>query len=235
MIKIGNSDIRGIKLGASDVQAFLGDQPLFKYRKAQYISSTTTGGQYIDLGCKLMENTDPIEISIKFNITGRGKDGPDTQGTLLASQPEVSPWPGFVLRYAGSDDTYIQLQVKFNFTGSWNFGGGKYQSMYLSYGGKYDQRCYDNTIYEFTETLDNMPSSQIHTMNCHLFCALDGNNQPFRFTKADLYYLKIKKGGVVIRDLVPVYNYEEGEAGLYDKQNDVFYKSQGDAPFEVTY
>ena len=78
-----------------------------KYKRIEYISSTSTGGQYIDLGCKLLENTDDIEIDIKFNIKGRGKD--NGQSTFIAAQPEISPYPGFVLRYntASITDKYI--------------------------------------------------------------------------------------------------------------------------------
>ena len=41
---------------------------LEEYEQLEYISSTATGGQYINLGCKLMENTDDIHIDIKFKI-----------------------------------------------------------------------------------------------------------------------------------------------------------------------
>ena len=36
-----------------------------EYKQLEYISSTQTGGQYINLGCKLFENTDDIRIDIK--------------------------------------------------------------------------------------------------------------------------------------------------------------------------
>lgn len=247
MIKIGNSDIRGIKLGASDVQAFLGDQPLFKYRKAQYISSTQTGGQYIDLGCKLMENTDDIEIDIKFimndayrNGTWYNSDKGNSQATLLNSILENnSSWPGFALRRdSGTGAGYrfnLYLYAKWEFNNSIHYNG-KYYANNLGGGYGGTTRTTNLVLYEEHFLINNIPESQCHNTSTTLFCTyLEYQNKYDRFTIADLYYLKIKKGGVVIRDLIPVYSYEEGEAGLYDKQNDVFYKSQGDAPFEVTY
>ena len=74
-----------------------------EYQQLEYISSTQTGGQYIDLGCKLFENTDDIRIDIKFNMKGGGKDYNETSGTnqtkpsvLIGSISEADPYYGFV-------------------------------------------------------------------------------------------------------------------------------------------
>jgi len=199
-----------------------------KYVSLEYISSTQTGGQYIDLGCHLMENTDDIRIDIKFNIKNRGLNSADQQGALICSQPEVSPYPGFVLRYKfQSSNRALQLQTKWNFTGC-SFINSKGQSKYLTVDG--GNTVTDNIIYEFSETLDNIPSSQVNNCTCTLFCALDSSNQPFRYVEADLYYLRFTKGETVIKDLVPVLD-KHNIPGLYDKANRKFYKSQGDTNF----
>ena len=202
-----------------------------EYIPLEYISSTQTGGQYIDLGCHLMENTDDIRIDIKFNIKNRGLNSADQQGALICSQPEVSPYPGFVLRYSNANsEKSLHLQTKWNFTGCyWGSSTNKGTSKYLSYGSNYKV---DNNIYEFSETLDNIPQSQVNNCTCTLFCALDSSNQPFRYVEADLYYLKFTKGETVIRDLVPVLD-KHNIPGLYDKANRKFYKSQSDAEFEA--
>ena len=200
-----------------------------EYKQLEYISSTKTGGQYIDLGCKLMENTDDIQIDIKFNIKDRGLNSSNQQGALICSQPEVSPYPGFVLRYKNAtSDRHLQLQTKWNFTGC-TFNTGKGQSKYLTVDGGGAKT--DNNIYEFTEILDNIPSSQVNDCTCTLFCAYNGSNVPFRFCEADLYYLKFTKGGQVIRNLIPVKKVSTNEIGLYDMENDHLYISQGDDPF----
>jgi hypothetical protein len=201
-----------------------------KYKQLEYISSTPTGGQYIDLGCHLMENTDDIQIDIKFNIRNRGKDSTNKQGTLIAAQPEVSPYPGFVLRYMeNSNKKSIELSTKWQFTNSyWYWRDKRGRSKYLYYK---DHDKVDNNIYEFSEILDNIPDSQINNFSCHLFCALDSSNNPFRFVEADLYYLRFIKGGQVIRNLIPVKKVATNEIGLYDIENDHLYVSQGDDPF----
>ena len=213
-----------------------------KYTRLEYISSTQTGGQYIDLGCKLMENTDDIKIDIKFNIKGYGKgDNIDSQSTLIASQPEVSPYPGFVLRKTGRANTYSNYQF-ITFTAKWSFENStKENNVNRWYAnnlrGPLHNEILDlsfqktiNNVYEETILLNNIPSEQCHNMNCHLFCALDSSNVPFRFVDADLYYLRFTKGDQVIRDLIPVKDVN-GHIGLYDNITDKFYTSQGDDSF----
>lgn len=209
-----------------------------KYKVLDYISSTSTGGQYIDLGCHLLENTDDIQIDIKFNIKGVGKTstgGDNTLCTLIASQPEVSPWPGFVLRRHTASRIDLHLQAKWNFTNSVKDSSNKYQSKYLTYPVSSGSSTFTGapwqTIYEFSEILDNMPASQINNCTCTLFCALNSSNQPFRYALADLYYLRFIKGGQVIRNLIPVKKLSTNEVGLYDLENDHLYVSQGDEPF----
>jgi len=216
-----------------------------KYRQLEYISSTKTGGQYIDLGCQLMENTDDIQIDIKFNIKGHGKTGIQ-QSTLLAAQPEISPYPGFTMRISSYEISDIRNVVIFNTkwlcSENWatytESGKTRYVCTYFSpktgggtaaiSGGSFTNL---NNVYEYSILLDNIPDSQINNFGCYLFCALDSSNQPFRFCEADLYYLKFTKGGQVIRNLIPVQKISTGEIGLYDMENDHLYVSQGDDPF----
>ena len=209
------------------------------YQLLDHISSTSTGGQYIDLGCKLMENTDDIRIDMKFNIKGHGKDG-NKQSTFICSQPETSPYPGFILRVLNNNQPYIHLQAKWEFTNSIVDSENKYQSNFLtrpsSAGGNINNgiRCNWQNIYEFSETLDNIPQEQCHNMNTHLFCALNSSGQPFRFSEVDVYYMKIYKGNTLIRSLWPVRKKSDNAIGLYDVVNDNLYVSQGDDPFVGT-
>ena len=204
-----------------------------EYKQLEYISSTQTGGQYIDLGCKLMEDTEDIQIDIKFNITNHGKTGVQ-QSTLIAGQPEVSPYPGFALRIeANASNPNVELLAHHSFTNSTKQNNAnRWNSKYLRHSENgTNTLCPWRTIYEFSETIDKIPSSQINNFNCHLFCALNSSNQPFRFIEADLYYLRFKKGGKMVRNLIPVKKISTNEIGLYDIENDHFYISQGDNPF----
>ena len=63
-----------------------------------------------------------------------------------------------------------------------------------------------------------------------LFCAFDGSNQPMRFCYGYIFYMKIKKNGTLVRDLVPAKN-SNNVAGLYDFVTNTFYTSAGTDPF----
>lgn len=213
-----------------------------KYKQLEYISSTPTGGQYIDLGCHLMENTDDIQIDIKFNVKGHGKTGIQ-QSTLIAAQPEISPYPGFTMRInslsATNNNNAVIFNTKWLCSENWytyveTGGKTRYSCVYLAPktytvpGNTYTNL---NHVYEYSLLLDNIPDSQINNFGCYLFCALNSSNQPFRYIEADLYYLKFIKGGQVIRNLIPVKKVATNEIGLYDIENDHLYVSQGDDPF----
>jgi len=212
-----------------------------EYQQLEYISSTKTGGQYIDLCCKLMENTDDIQMYIKFNIKGNGKDN-NGQSTLIASQPEVNPYPGFVLRKTSNDTAHNNYQF-IDCSAKWSFensikGNNSNKCYANALRGPINNESLDTTIhkrignvYEETVLFNNIPQNQCHNMNCHLFCALNSSNNPFRYVEADLYYLKFTKGGQVIRNLIPVKKVSTNEIGLYDMENDHLYISQGDDPF----
>ena len=200
------------------------------YTELKCISSTKTGGQYINLGCKLMETTDDIQIDIKYNIKGHGKTN-SQQSTLLQCMKEVDPWPGFVMRIYSetiTDYSRIEFQTKWQTTNSWETSSNK--SWYQNYASEQqsacNRRCFN--IYEDTIYLDNISQDKLHDGDTTLFCGLNSSNSPFRFVRADIYYLRIKKGGVIIRDLIPAKKVDHTEqVGLYDMYNDVFYPSQG--------
>lgn len=215
---------------------------LEKYRLLEYISSTATGGQYIDLGCKLFENTDDFQIDVKFNIKDYGKNKED-QPTLIGNQLESSPYAGFCLRsnydsskyhleisYIMKWDSNDDIAVKENGRNTWHLKNALEYST-TSNSWYTDQRKDGNYVYEFSTLFRNIPDSQINQLTTHLFCGLNSSNVPWRFVNADLYYLKITKGGKVIRDLIPVRNHKK-IPGLYDKINKIFYRSQGDEEFE---
>ena len=208
-----------------------------KYQLLDYISSTATGGQYIDLGCKLMENTDDIRIDVKFNFKGHGKTGKQ-QSTFICSQPETSPYPGFTCRIGAHDiETSIEFVLKWFISNELTprVDGNRYfynkfcgaTSGNININNSYET----NTIIEESILLTNIPQEQCHNMNTYLFCALNSSGQPFRFSEVDLYYMKIYKGGVLIRNLFPVRQKSNNAIGLYDIITDHLYESRGDEPF----
>lgn len=234
---LGNNYIRDIKLGNKRVELAIGNIPALKYKRLDYISSTATGGQYIDLGCKLFENTDEIQVEIKFKIKGKGKDN-DKQSVLLGANDESQNniWPGMLLRTTDTTKSNeIQFKtknVKFNcYVNNVNY------TSYVQNGNYYIYECptYMNNIYDLKVITTTWNSNSTHSKNTTLFCGLDSNNTPFRYSISDLYYLKLYKNGQLVRDLIPVQRISDDEAGLLDLANSVFYPSQGDESFVAGY
>ena len=207
-----------------------------QYTKLEYINSTATGGQHINLGCRLMENTDDIRIDIKFKIDGKGNDvGNGKQAHLLTCNVDISPYPGFLIRYA---QDYIEVNAKWEFTGAVSYTPinspvtNYFPPNYCAIEANLTTTKISETIEE-TFIFDNIPDSQLSDATTMLFCGLDSNRAPFRHVNAKIYYLKITKGNNVVRDLIPVRRISDNKIGLYDKKYGVFYESQSSSPFEA--
>lgn len=189
------------------------------YTELEYISSTSSGGQYIDLNIKLYEvlNTN-YDIAIKFNIIGPGKD--NTQSFLFGCQNTTSPWPGTFIRLSDNSTPYVS-------------------SRYIGSNNKDPNICGKNSIFELpvqtppNKNVYNLSNGgQTHNFSTSLFCAFsDAQSTPNKFIEAKLYYFKLFVEGNLVRDLVPAKRKSDNVVGLYDKQNDVFYVSQGTDQF----
>jgi hypothetical protein len=228
MINLGSNTISNIMLGNTQVQKmYLGTNLIWEhstsrlpsgYTEVEYIASTKTGGQYIDLDILLYDTLNKnYDIAMKFNIIGSGKDN-TSQGTMFGCQDNTgSPWPGTFIR-----------------TNSNNV-----QSRYIGGSGK------DNTLgtvgndIELTEktppsknVYNYNNSGKTHTWGTSLFCVF--NNQAktafIRFVEAKLYYFKLFVEGELVRDMVPCID-PNNVVGLYDLVNNVFYSSPNGAAF----
>lgn len=241
----------------------LRDIDYLNYIPLEYISSTQTGGQYINLGCKLFENTDDIRIDIKFNMKGGGKDYNETSAVnqtkpsvLIGSISENDPYYGFVVRKADintKNDNYVTMYAKWAISNSvfGNYNGDasdkkKYYPTYLAGNINGYIQTPTNQIYEKSLIIDNLSSidagkfnkmKNLETYMFGIYCDStnasnsDYHNKMWRFSESDVYYCKIYKGNTLLRDLIPVKRNLDNAVGLYDKQNDHFYISQGDEPF----
>lgn len=240
----------------------LRDIDYLNYIPLEYISSTKTGGQYIDLGCNLFQNTDDIRIDIKFNLKGGGKDFDAASGVnghkpsvLIGSVSESDPYFGFVVRKADTNttnDNYVTMYTKWEISNSvyGNYNGDasgkqKYYPTYLAGNISGYEQTPTNQVYEKTLIIDNLDTiasatfNKMKTLGTYMFAIYkdggqtfsDYTNKMWRFSESDVYYCKIYKGNTLLRDLIPVKRNSDNTVGLYDKQNDHFYISQGDNPF----
>lgn len=198
-----------------------------EYTELEYIASTSTGGQYIDLDIMLYDELNKwYDIAIKFNAIGSGKTSSTNQPTIFGCQDNTgSPWPGTFIRKDAATDNMI---------GRWI--GANTKDKVLGQLGNDIELSPKDAPNMNVYNLNN--SGKTHTWGTSLFCIF--NNQAKttfdRFIEAKLYYFKLyskaskESQGVLVRDMMPCRN-SEGVVGLLDKVNNVFYSSPNGAAF----
>ena len=236
MISTDLENAENIYLGSTEVSAlYIGSNLMWElntgllpkgYTQLEYISSTSDGGQYIDLNIMLYDELNKwYDIAIKFNVIGAGKDG-GTQPTMFGCQDNTgSPWPGTFIR---RDATTNKMFGRWIGDNTQNYALGDMNTIIeLSPKDAPNMNVYN---------LNN--SNKTHTWGTSLFCIF--NNQAKtaldRFAEAKLYYFKLyskinkTSQGVLVRDMIPCID-PNNVVGLYDLVNDVFYSSPNGAAF----
>lgn len=228
MIKIGTIEANDIIIGGTDQvqKAYLGTTLIWQrsssrlpegYTELEYIASTSSGGQYIDLNILLYDVLDkPYDIAIKFNLIGNGSDN-NFQATIFGCQENVSPWPGTFIRRNGNTNV---------------------QGRYIGGSAKDNTIGYLGNIIELTEktppnknVYNYNNSGKVHSWGTSLFCAFaDANGTPMRLAEAKIYYFKLFVSGTLVRDLVPCKN-SNNVVGMYDLVNNTFYTSPNNVAF----
>ena len=180
------------------------------YTELEYISSSSGGNQYIDLGVKLYEtlNTD-YDIAMKFNIAS----GNANQAAIFACQDsDNDPWPGTFVRVNSSSGKVIG-----------RYTGGTAKDNTLGNIGTDIELPVQTPPNKNVTNLNNNNST--HQYGTSLFCAfVGGTNTPARYCNAKLYYFKLFVEGALVRDLIPCKN-SNNVVGMYDVVNNVFYTS----------
>lgn len=232
MIKIGTNEISDIFIGSTHAKkAYLGTTPIWEYssgdtgrlpsgyKELEYIESTSTGKQYIDLDIKLYETLNTwYDIATKFIVNGPGYD--NLQPTLFGCQTTSKPWPGTFIRMNSIDAN--------NVIGRYIGGSSKDNTL----GNK-------NAILELpvrtapdknVHNLNN--SNQTHRWGTSLFCTFNSEDKTSvnRYINARLYYFKLFVEGTLVRDMVPCKD-PNNVVGLYDLVNNTFYSSPNGAAF----
>lgn len=228
MINTDLENAENIYLGSTEVSAlYIGSNLMWElntgllpkgYIQLEYISSTSDGGQYIDLNIMLYDTLNKdYDIAIKFNILGPGQD--NGQSFLFGCQNTTNPWPGTFIRIQDADSDIIGRYI-----------GGNQKDFTLGS---------QNTIMELpvqtapNKNVKNLSNSgKTHTWGTSLFCSFSSQDktQVSRFVYAKLYYFKLFVEGVLVRDMIPCID-PNNVVGLYDLVNDVFYSSPNGAAF----
>jgi hypothetical protein len=192
----------------------------YSYVELEYIASTSSGGQYIDLDINLYETTNNwYDIAIKFILIGNGSDG-NSQATMFGCQGPGSSYYGTFIRRNGTD---VQ--------GRWIGGNAQNNTI-----GRI------NSIVPIELPVQTAPNKNVYSLNggthswgTSLFCYFsDANNTPGRRCEAKLYYFKLflkdseDAQGTLVRDMIPC-RVADGTVGLFDRVNNKFYSSPNGA------
>jgi len=179
------------------------------YTEVEYIENTGTSssnGAYLNLGLPLYDT-----IGNSFIITSRLKSeyysasGDDVLETIINSEGVLSPYYGFVYRYAYSTHN-IEL------------ASSPSNHATLSTTANTDGTASITISCNSTSVTDQVPLG--------LFASYNANyNTPYRFAKATIYSLTVVKNGDTVRDLVPAKRDSDNKYGMYDLVTDTFYLS----------
>lgn len=217
-VYVGSTQYSSIYYGSTLVwQANTGPLPA-GYTQLEYIASTKTGGQYIDLNVLLYDVLNKnYDIAMKFRAIGAGQDN-TTQGTIFGCQDNTgSPWPGTFIRVSSS-----------SMSGRYIGGSGK-DNILGAVGS-------DIELTEKTPPAKNVynynNSGRTHTWGTSLFCIFNSQDKTarIRYLEARLYYFKLFVEGTLVRDMIPCID-PNNVVGLYDTVNNVFYSSPNGAAF----
>lgn len=228
MISTDLENAENIYLGSTEVSAlYIGSNLMWElntgllpkgYTQLEYISSTSDGGQYIDLNIMLYDTLNKdYDIAIKFNILGLGQD--NGQSFLFGCQNTTNPWPG----------TFIRIQdANSDVTG--RYIGGNQKDVTLGSQNTIIELPVQTASNKNVKNLSN--SGKTHTWGTSLFCSFSSQDktQVSRFVYAKLYYFKLFVEGVLVRDMIPCKN-SNNIVGLYDLVNNIFYTSPNGALF----
>lgn len=196
-----------ITIGDNVVTVYQADVPA-GYTKVRKLTSTSDGGQYINTGLKIFDvaASSPVQYTLtgKAKIIGPGL-GTQSQGTFINTVKEADPYVGFCIRQSENNVMYRALDKSYTTIGS--------------------------TSYSFMIDISQSSTvpSETHDVPLTLFCSLDGNGDPWRYTNSELYYLYITSNAGNMF-LVPCLD-DNDVPGLYDAIGGAFYDSDGSSPF----
>lgn len=190
------------------------------YTQVEYIQSTSTGSQYIDLDILLYDTLNKnYDIAIKFLVAGNGSDN-NNQSTMFGCQDNTgSPWPGTFIRRDSS-----------NYVAKGRYIGDNGKDVTLgTFGSVIElpvQTPPNKNVYNYNN------SGKTHNWGTSLFCAFNSEDKTVvhRFISATLYYFKLFVEGVLVRNMIPCIS-PNNIVGLFDAAGRKFYSSPNGAAF----
>jgi len=181
-----------------------------EYQEVEYIEST--GTQYIDIGITGTNNT---KVDIEFQATG-------TNFLPFGARRNASS-DCFAI-WASSTKVGTNLRIGFDGTNGYT-GEATTTDKYHIIHSK-DETYVNNELVWTTGTIRTFTTPQ----NLIVF-GYYSSPTTRSLSAIRLYHLKLWENNIIVRDFIPCYRNSDGEIGLYDSINDIFYTNQGTGVF----
>lgn len=180
------------------------------YTEVEYIEST--GEEYIDIGITGTNNT---KVDIEFQATG-------TKFLPFGARSAASS-DCFAI-WASSATVGSNIRIGFNGTSGYT-GEATTTDKYHIIHSK-DGTYVNNELVWTVGTFSTFTTPQ----NLLVF-GYYNTPTTMSLSAIRLYHLKLWENNIIVRDFIPCYRNSDGEIGLYDSINDIFYTNQGTGSF----
>lgn len=177
------------------------------YTKLEYIEAM--GTQYIDTGVVPTVNTQ-VDYKVRF------AEGAADSSPLISARTGSSSSNRFIpIGYASPSVNYRTTLGTVNLTGNEiNFS--------IDYTGSFQPQNNVSIINGVSFELTGHGYTKTNNNNLYLF-ATSGYGSNLYLSKGRMYYCQIYGNGTLIRNFIPAKRNSDGEIGMYDTVNNVFY------------
>lgn len=195
----------------------------FEYKEVKYIEST--GTQYINTGFKPTIYTSIETVfSTKQSPNDTNLFGSRTRKNLTNSN-DYTVW----INTSSGKGIACHFPISANASKdtAWVYKGNIIDTPTKLLIAPENIKVNDVLVYTFSGTRTEYEPA----LNAYIFAKNQGGqiNLPGKFR---VYYFQIYDGDEMVRDFIPCYHESDGEIGMYDIVNDVFYANAGTGTFE---
>lgn len=176
------------------------------YTEVEYIENTSTA--YINTNLQIYSST-TNSFEVKMRVIPMKHNSDILQNVFSCMSEQGEPYQGFSYRYYYDNLNMESIPTRQN-----------------TFNVSYNEDSTQTVIV----TSSSSQRTYTHTYPLSIFCGLDSNKAPFRFTNTKLYECDVKLNDVLIMSLVPCKN-PNNVVGAYDIINDVFFSSPNNVAF----
>ena len=180
----------------------------------EYIEST--GTQYIDTGISAKST---LKTDIHFEVVDKTQGG-----HIFGGRTVTSGGRGYGVYLPTSGGIGFDYETRLTSNVSTTNG---YKYRVVKDGAS--NTLYVNGVQSYTG--NNTTATFNLNVKMALFYMKDSNTSFNASVKCKVFYFKIYDNGTLVRDLVPTF--KDGQAGMWDKANNVFYSNAGSGTFSV--